>query len=93
LKVTFKVRPRGSGAAEGAGPCTLGELERGARAVVDSLDGERPFRRRLMEMGLTPGTAVALVNVAPLGDPLEIELRNGRLSIRRHEAALVLLRR
>jgi len=61
--------------------------------VVDSIDGERPFRRRLMEMGLTPGVAVSLVNVAPLGDPIEIELRNGRLSIRRHEAAMVLLRR
>ncbi len=88
----FKVR-RASASANGAGARTLGELERGARAGVDSIDGERPFRRRLMEMGLTPGTAVALVNVAPLGDPLEIELRNGRLSIRRHEAAMVLLRR
>lgn len=72
---------------------TLEELGRGGRAVVDSIGGERPFRRRLMEMGLVPGTSVALVNVAPLGDPIEIELRSGRLSIRRHEAALVLLRR
>lgn len=61
--------------------------------MVESIGGERPFRRRLLEMGLTPGTEVALVNVAPLGDPLEIELRSGRLSIRRHEAALVLVRR
>ena len=68
-------------------------LGRGVRAVVESLGGERPFRRRLMEMGLVPGTEVALVNVAPLGDPLEIELRNGRLSIRRHEAAMVRVRR
>lgn len=88
----FKVR-RGLRSRNGAAPRTLEELERGAGAVVDSIGGERPFRRRLMEMGLTPGTAVALVNVAPLGDPLEIELRNGRLSIRRHEAAMVLLRR
>ncbi|HTE51177.1 MAG TPA: FeoA family protein [Kofleriaceae bacterium] len=72
---------------------TLDELGRGARAVVESVGGERPFRRRLLEMGLTPGTVVSLVNVAPLGDPLEIELRSGRLSIRRHEAALVLVRR
>ena len=61
--------------------------------MVESVGGERPFRRRLLEMGLTPGTEVSLVNVAPLGDPLEIELRSGRLSIRRHEAALVLVRR
>ncbi len=88
----FKFR-RGLRSRNGTAPRTLDELERGAGGVVDSIGGERPFRRRLMEMGLTPGTAVALVNVAPLGDPLEIELRNGRLSIRRHEAAMVLLRR
>ena len=88
----FKVR-RGLGSRDGAAPRTLDELARGDGAVVDSIGGERPFRRRLMEMGLTPGTAVALVNVAPLGDPLEIEVRHGRLSIRRHEAAMVLLRR
>lgn len=40
-----------------------------------------------MELGLVPGTKVGLVNVAPLGDPLELELRGGRLSIRRAEAA------
>jgi Fe2+ transport system protein FeoA len=89
LKVIFKIRRvERAGAAR-----SLDELERGAGGVVDSVGGERPFRRRLMEMGLTPGTRVALVNVAPLGDPLEIELRGGRLSIRRHEAAMVMLRR
>ena len=51
--------------------------------------GARAFRRRLLEMGLVPGTQVAVVNVAPLGDPLEIELRDGRMSIRRVEAARV----
>jgi Fe2+ transport system protein FeoA len=91
LKVIFKVSRR-SRPAGNARPRSLDELERGGRGVVEVIGGERPFRRRLMEMGLTPGTAVALVNVAPLGDPLEIELRSGRLSIRRHEAALVWLR-
>ena len=89
--MNFKIR-RSRRAAHQAGPITLEQLERGTRAVVDSIGGERPFRRRLMEMGLVPGTAVALVNLAPLGDPLEIELRHGRLSIRRHEAAMVWLR-
>jgi Fe2+ transport system protein FeoA len=45
-----------------------------------------------MEMGLLPGTELSIVNVAPFGDPLEIEVRGCRLSIRRHEAALVLVR-
>jgi Fe2+ transport system protein FeoA len=44
---------------------------------------------RLLEMGLTPGVQVAVVATAPLGDPLEIEVRGYRLSIRRREAALV----
>ncbi len=46
-----------------------------------------------MEMGLVPGTRVTVTNVAPLGDPLEIEVRRGRLSIRRHEAAHILVTR
>jgi len=54
---------------------------------VVAVEGERGFRRRLMEMGLCPGTKVTVTNVAPLGDPLEIEVRRGRLSIRRVEAA------
>lgn len=49
--------------------------------------GSRGVRRRLMELGLVPGTPVSVVNVAPLGDPLELEVRGGRLSIRRLEAA------
>jgi Fe2+ transport system protein FeoA len=71
---------------------SLAELRRGRVATVESVGGERPFRRRLMEMGLVPGTRVSVVNVAPLGDPIEIELRHGRMSIRRHEASLVSVR-
>ena len=71
---------------------SLAELRRGVVATVESVGGERPFRRRLMEMGLVPGTQVSVVNVAPLGDPMEIELRHGRMSIRRHEASLVSVR-
>ena len=44
-----------------------------------------------MELGLVPGTPVGVVNVAPLGDPLELDVRGGRLSIRRAEAASVRL--
>lgn len=89
--MTFKVRRRRAAGSQEAS--TLDELELGGRGVVDAVGGERPYRRRLMEMGLVPGTSVTLINVAPLGDPVEIELRHGRLSIRRREAALVRLRR
>jgi Fe2+ transport system protein FeoA len=68
---------------------TLLELPLKKAAKVAAVGGERVFRRRLLELGLVPGVKVAVVNVAPLGDPIEIELRGGRLSIRRYEAALV----
>jgi ferrous iron transport protein A len=54
---------------------------------VVRLGGPRSFRRRLMELGLVTGTAVRKAKVAPMGDPLELELRGMRLSIRRAEAA------
>jgi Fe2+ transport system protein FeoA len=72
---------------------SLEELPRHQVAVVERVGGERSFRRRLLEMGLIPGTEVKVINVAPFGDPLEIEVRQSRLSIRRHEARLIEVRR
>lgn len=67
---------------------TLGQLGRGQKAVVTGLLAEsRPFRRKLLAMGLTPGCEVEIVRLAPLGDPVEIALRGFRLCLRRHEAA------
>lgn len=51
--------------------------------------GERSFRRRLLELGFLPGVDVRIVGVAPMGDPLEIEVRGCRFSIRREEAGAV----
>jgi ferrous iron transport protein A len=62
-------------------------------ATVRQVGGERAFRRRLMELGLIPGTAITVVNIAPLGDPLELSVRGCRLSIRSHEAAMILVER
>lgn len=61
----------------------------GQSAVVRDVQGQRAFRRRLLEMGLVPGTSVRVVTVAPLGDPLQIEVRGGQWSIRRSEAAQI----
>lgn len=71
---------------------SLADVQRHRPVTIASVDGERGFRRRLMEMGLVPGTRVIVTNVAPLGDPLEIEVRRGRLSIRRLEASHILIR-
>ena len=58
----------------------------GARASVARLRCERYVARRLMEMGLLPGTTVEIRRIAPLGDPIELRLRGFSLSIRRSEA-------
>ena len=68
---------------------TLAELPLGQRAKVSGVGGARAFRRRLLEMGLVPGTEIRVVTIAPLGDPLQIEVRGGQWSIRRAEAAQI----
>jgi ferrous iron transport protein A len=72
-----------------AEPKHLSELEVADVADIEHVGGERSFRRRLMELGLVPGTRVELKAVAPLGDPLELLVRGASLSIRRADAALV----
>jgi ferrous iron transport protein A len=69
----------------------LSELPVGGKAVIAQVGGLRPVRRRLMELGLVPGTAVEVVNIAPLGDPMELEVRGCKLSIRHTEAAEIAL--
>ena len=71
---------------------TLDGIARRRPATVESVDGARAFRRRIMEMGLVPGAHVKVIAVAPLGDPLEIEVRGSRWSIRRAEAAQIRVR-
>lgn len=61
----------------------------GTTVTVESIGGYGSFRRRLLELGLLPGTPVALISVAPLGDPLELLVRGASLSIRRADAAVV----
>ena len=68
---------------------TLTQLAVGARSTVVRVEGFDEVSVRLLEMGLTPGVDVRMLGVAPLGDPLELELRGYRLSIRRSEAERV----
>jgi ferrous iron transport protein A len=67
----------------------LNELAIGDQARVTQVTGADDISARLLEMGLTPGVSLALLGVAPLGDPIELELRGYRLSIRKSEAARV----
>ena len=70
---------------------TLDELPIGESAVVHRVACQRRVGRRLMEMGLLPGTRIEMVRRAPLGDPLEVRLRGYLLSLRRAEASGVSL--
>ena len=65
----------------------LAQTRIGQVVTVAHVAGEGSFRRRLMELGLVPGTRIEVIGVAPLGDPLELLVRGGSLSIRRAEAA------
>jgi len=64
----------------------LAQLETGQSGRVVQVVGTSEVSRRLLEMGITPGAEIRLLRAAPLGDPLEFELRGYRLSLRRSEA-------
>ncbi len=67
----------------------LAQLPLRTPCSVKAIHGARPARRRLLELGLVPGTRVSVVGVSPLGDPLELEVRGSRLSIRKKEALAI----
>lgn len=68
---------------------SLAQVQVGQRGHVQQVDGFDDLSLRLLEMGLTPGVNFAMIGVAPLGDPIEIEIRGYRLSLRKQEAARV----
>jgi ferrous iron transport protein A len=70
----------------------LHEMSIGQRGHVTQVEGGDEISLRLLEMGLTPGAEVCLLGTAPLGDPLEFELRGYRLSVRKSEAARIVIR-
>ena len=65
---------------------TLKEVKCGETVKVVKLNGTGALKRRIMDMGLTKGTEVYVRKVAPLGDPIEINVRGYELSIRKNEA-------
>lgn len=64
----------------------LDKLQIGKKGIIKSVEGEGSLRRRLLEMGLTPNTAVMVRKMAPLGDPIELHLRSYELTIRKEDA-------
>ncbi|MBR5539127.1 MAG: ferrous iron transport protein A [Clostridia bacterium] len=68
---------------------TLKEAKIGDTVTVVKLHGEGALRRRIMDMGVTKGVEIFVRKVAPLGDPLEINLRGYELSIRKADAEMI----
>lgn len=65
---------------------TLNNIKAGSSATVTGIALTGSLKRRLIDMGITPGVKIKIKKFAPLGDPIEIELRGYELSIRRSEA-------
>lgn len=65
---------------------TLNDLKVGESGVIRAVGGEGALRLRLLDMGLIPRTAVMLQKVAPLGDPIQIQIRGYELTLRREDA-------
>lgn len=74
-----------------AATCNLAELPVGSSGRVRSFSKGSRAAMRLRELGLLPGTVIRLVRYAPLGDPIEIDVRGFHLSLRKSEAAEILL--
>ena len=70
---------------------TLDQFAIGETGLIKKVEGEGRLRRRLFDMGVTPGATVYLRKKAPLGDPLEVTIRGYELTLRKNEACLVLL--
>jgi len=68
---------------------TLKEVETGQTVKVVKLHGEGAVKRRIMDMGITKGVEVNIRKVAPLGDPIEVNVRGYELSIRKADAAMI----
>ena len=68
---------------------TLKDVQVGETVTVAKLHGEGPVKRRIMDMGLTNGTKVYVRKVAPLGDPMELTVRNYELSVRKADAGMI----
>jgi ferrous iron transport protein A len=69
----------------------LSELKPGKKATITQIQETGPARRRLMDMGLVKGSKLQIICKAPLGDPIEIEIRDYKLTLRKKEAENILV--
>ena len=79
--------------AKAEGETTLNRMKNGEKAVVERIELTGTTKRRLIEMGITPGTAVMVRKRAPLGDPIEIMLRGYTLTLREEDALRIFVKK
>jgi len=70
---------------------TLNDLKPGKQGTVTSIGKKGSIRRRIMDMGVTPGAIIKVIKVAPLGDPIEVNIRGYELSLRKDEASQIIV--
>ena len=70
---------------------SLRQMNIGQRGTIVSVDGASDVKRRMIDMGITPGAYVILKKYAPLGDPMEINVRGYNVAIRKKEAELIIV--
>ncbi|CFX18168.1 Transcriptional repressor, C-terminal [Syntrophomonas zehnderi OL-4] len=70
---------------------TLKDLSPGEHGRIKTITGDGPIRRRIMDMGLVPGTELVMERYAPLGDPVEVKNQGFHISLRKEEADTVIL--
>lgn len=68
---------------------TLKDIKVNQTAIVVKLHGDGPVRRRIMDMGITKGVEIYVRKVAPLGDPMELNLRGYELTLRKADASMI----
>lgn len=68
---------------------TLKEVKCGQTVIVKKITGVGPVKRRIMDMGITKGCEVFVRKVAPLGDPIEVQVRGYELSLRKEDAEMI----
>ena len=71
---------------------TIDDLKIGQSGTIGQVGGEGPLRLRFLDMGLIPGTRVSLRKVAPMGDPIQIQVRGYELTLRREDAGRIEVR-
>jgi len=71
---------------------TIKDLQIGKSGIVETVGGEKVLRRRLLDMGITPGTTVTVKKAAPMGDPIELILRGYVLSLRLQDAERITIK-